>query len=199
MSLDDRRGMGLREWKKAKTMAAIQTQAMKLFREKGFNATTVEQIAEAAEVSPSTFFRYFATKEEVVVKDNFDPYLIDAFRDQPKDFSPLQAICRAIPEALDRISKEELDTLRERNRLIMTVPELRSAVMANMLETTQLIVELVAERVGRKSDDLAVRTFAGALSGTVLSVALLHAEKEDSNFEEMMAEALILLEQGLPL
>jgi AcrR family transcriptional regulator len=71
---------GLRERKKAKTRAAIQEQAMRLFRERGYEATTVEQIAEAAEVSPSTFFRYFPTKEAVVMYDVLDQILIEAFQ-----------------------------------------------------------------------------------------------------------------------
>jgi transcriptional regulator GlxA family with amidase domain len=53
---------GLRERKKTKTRAAIREHALRLFREQGYEATTVEQIAEAAEVSHSTFFRYFPTK-----------------------------------------------------------------------------------------------------------------------------------------
>lgn len=59
MSEDNRPPVGLRERKKAKTKAAIQQHALRLFRQQGYQATTVEQIAEAAEVSPSTFFRYF--------------------------------------------------------------------------------------------------------------------------------------------
>ena len=63
---------GLRERKKAKTRAALREHAMRLFEEQGFAATTVEQIAEAAEVSPSTFFRYFATKEDAILVDDVD-------------------------------------------------------------------------------------------------------------------------------
>ncbi len=64
--------------KKAKTRAVIQRRALRLFHDQGYKATTVEQIAEAAEVSPSTFFRYFRTKEDVFLYDPFDPVLIEA-------------------------------------------------------------------------------------------------------------------------
>src|SRR5215470_7669638 len=86
---------GLRERKKAKTRAAIQRHALQLFREQGYEATTVEQIAEAAEVSPSTFFRYFRTKEDVALYDDLDPLFIAAFEAQPAELSPVQAMRRA--------------------------------------------------------------------------------------------------------
>src|SRR6478752_5242520 len=83
---------GLRERKKAKTHASIQEHALRLFGEQGYAATSVEQIAAAAEVSPSTFFRYFPTKEDVVLYDALDPVLLASFRAQPPDLTPVQAM-----------------------------------------------------------------------------------------------------------
>ncbi|WP_307722006.1 TetR family transcriptional regulator [Paenibacillus elgii] len=170
MPPDDKRTMGLRERKKAKTMAAVQMHALRLFRELGYNATTVEQIAEAAEISPSTFFRYFPTKEDVLLKDNYDPVLVDAFEAQPSDLNPLQAMRGAMVSAIANMSADELATMRERNQLIMTVPELRAAALNNLTQTMQLIAELAAKRTGREPDDAAVRTFAGAVIGVNISM-----------------------------
>ena len=80
---------GLRERKKARTRAAIRDHALRLFRENGYQRTTVEQIAEAAEVSVSTFFRYFPTKEDVVLQDDMDTRMIEAFERQPAGLSPI--------------------------------------------------------------------------------------------------------------
>src|SRR5215471_13419905 len=94
---------GLRERKKAKTRAAIQRHALRLFQEQGYDATTVEQIAAAAEVSPSTFFRYFPTKEDVGLYDALDPLLFSAFRAQSPELSPIEAMRRAIREVYEHM------------------------------------------------------------------------------------------------
>src|ERR1700745_4535985 len=88
----------LRERKKARTRASLRQHALRLFREQGYQATTVEQIAAAAELSPSTFFRYFPTKEDVVLQDDMDTRMLEAFARQPADLSPISAIRAAARE-----------------------------------------------------------------------------------------------------
>src|SRR5262245_33296845 len=115
---DDKPRLGLRERKKVKTRATIQEQAMRLFREEGDDQTTVEQIAEAAEVSPSTFFRYFPTKEDVVIYDALDPPMINAYRAQPAELSPIQAMRAAAREVFGNLDPEQMAVLKERGMLI---------------------------------------------------------------------------------
>src|SRR5918995_4261640 len=122
---DDRSKTGLRERKKAKTRAEIQRQALRLFRERGYEATTVVRIAEAAEVSESTFFRYFPTKEDVVLWDEFDPLILEAFKAQPTKSDPIRALRDAISTVLARTSATEREHLRERVGLLLSVPPLR--------------------------------------------------------------------------
>ncbi|MBT2291439.1 TetR family transcriptional regulator [Paenibacillus albidus] len=191
--------MGLRERKKAKTMALVQKHALRLFREQGYKATTVEQIAEAAEISYSTFFRYFAGKEEVLIRDNYDPLLISTFEAEPLGLSPLQALKNAMLSEIAKLSDEELETMRERNQLIYSIPELRSAMLKNMSGMMQLLAELLASRTGREKDDFVVQTLAGAVVGVNISVMLHYAEHLDADFGTLLGEALDMLEQGFPL
>src|ERR1700686_2894183 len=90
---------GLRERKKARTRASLREPALRLFREQGYQATTVEQIAAAAEVSPSTFFRYFPTKEDLVLQDDMDTRMLGALAAQPPELSPVAAVRAAMREA----------------------------------------------------------------------------------------------------
>jgi AcrR family transcriptional regulator len=191
--------LGLRERKKAKTRAAIQHHALRLFREQGYDATTVEQIAEAAEVSESTFFRYFPTKEEVVLWDDFDPLYMEAFRSQPAELSPAEAFRAAFQAIFTHLTQEQMLEQRERMDLILAVPELRSATLDQFVDMVPLVSELVAERTGRSADDLAVRTFAGAALGVAFSVLLSAAEDPASDWVALVDEAFGHLEAGLPL
>ncbi|MFE4710300.1 MULTISPECIES: acyl-CoA-like ligand-binding transcription factor [Paenibacillus] len=189
--------IGLRERKKAKTMASVQMHALRLFQEKGYHATTVEQIAEAAEISPSTFFRYFATKEDVVLTDNYDPLLVDAFDNQSPELSPLQAVRNAMISGITEITDEEWETTRQRNQLIMAVPELRAAAMNNLTQMMHLLTQMVAKRLGRSSDDPAIRTFGGVIVGVNISLMDYSAEVTRLEFAKLLEEALEVVEKGL--
>ena len=141
---------------------------MALFKDQGYDKTTVEQIAAAAEVSPSTFFRYFPSKEDVVLEDDYDELLIAAFHAQDLEIPPLQALRNAIGEVFSSMPESQQTQEAERIRLVLAVPDLRARMLAQFSEMIQMLAEAVAERVGRQPDDFEVRTFAGALVGVAL-------------------------------
>jgi len=189
--------MGLRERKKERTRHTIRAEAMRLFREQGYAETTVEQIAEAAEVSPSTFFRYFPSKEQVALTDDLDPLIIAAVEAQPTELSPLRAFVRAIVEVFEALEPEDLALEQQRMALIYTVPELSSVIARETERNVRLVAGLVAQRVGRSPDELEVRAFAGALIGALsTTVDATEAAMLDMNKLERVAE---FMEAGMPL
>jgi len=190
---------GLRERKKVKTRLAIREHAMALFKDQGYDKTTVEQIAAAAEVSPSTFFRYFPSKEEVVLQDDYDALLIAAFHAQQVGVPPLQALRNAISEVFLSMPEGQQAEEADRIRLMTEVPELRARMLAQVSEMIQMLAEAVAERVGRQSDDFEVRTFAGALVGVALGIAASSGDDPGNDYLRQFDRALALLEAGLPV
>ncbi|MFC5468247.1 TetR family transcriptional regulator [Cohnella suwonensis] len=191
--------MGLREKKKQKTLMTLQQQALRLFREQGYHATTIEQIAEASEISPSTFFRYFATKEALVLEDEYDPLLIQAFREQPSNLNPIQALRAAIRAGFASIDQEGMEALRERMSLMLSVPELRAASLIQMNASLTMMAEMVADRLGRPRDDFEVLTFAGTVLGAMMAVQLYCLDRPEADFVDTVDKALAHLEAGLPL
>ena len=161
---------GLRERKKARTRAAIREHAMRLFEHQGYAATTVDQIAEAADVSQSTFFRYFPTKEDVVLSDDYDPIMVAALRAEPAELPPLEALRRSVRKLFGQFTDEQWAQERRRQQLIRTVPELRMRTQQQFADSITLLAEVVAERAGRPADDFSARVLAGAVIGAALAV-----------------------------
>jgi AcrR family transcriptional regulator len=190
---------GLRERKKAKTRAAIQEHALRLFREQGYAETTVQEIAAAAEVSPATFFRYFATKEDTVVFDRMDPVMIDLFRSQPPDLNPTAALRAAMREVLATLSEEEWELESQRQQLVLGAPELRGRMLDQLYATIDLLAELAAERLDRPATDLAVRAWSGAVVGVVMATYELTPNLPLPESLHLIDQAFTHLEQGLPL
>jgi AcrR family transcriptional regulator len=191
---------GLRELKKARTRQEIQRQALLLFQRQGYAATTVEQIAAAAEVSPSTFFRYFPTKEDVVLYDDYDPEFMAAMLRQPPELSPLAALRAALREVFSGISEEQRGLEYERGRLINTEPALRAHSLTATLGSLELLTGAIAERVGRDPADFEVRNFVGAVFGAMFATwHLAGRDDEPGDLLETIDAALAHLEAGLPL
>ena len=194
---------GLRERKKARTRASLREHALRLFRLQGYQATTVEQIAAAAEVSPSTFFRYFPTKEDLVLQDDMDTRMIEALEQQPPGLGPVAAVRAAAQQMFASYTDADLEIIRETARLTMTVPEIRARAMDEFARTITVVAEAVAKRAGRDPEDLAVRTAAGAIIGVIMSITMPWQEwSEERSFEDMFEridDGLALLEAGLPL
>jgi AcrR family transcriptional regulator len=199
---------GLRERKKAKTRALIQGEAVRLFREQGYEETSVEQIAEAAEVSPSTVFRYFPTKRDLVIYDDLDERMIEAVRTQPPELTAIQVLRRVVSQVFRGIGEQDLALQRDRAELIVQVPELRGAMLDELVRTLREIADLVAERTGRPADDDDVLALSGAVIG--ISIAAWFANEDGAGsagvgtdwmprFLERMDRGAELLENGFRL
>ena len=200
----------LRERKKARTRASLREHALRLFREQGYQATTVEQIAAAAEVSPSTFFRYFPTKEDVVLQDDMDTRMMEAMARQPPELTPIAAVRRAMLDTWESFSPAEWEQLREGGRLSSEVPEIRARTMNEFSRLISAFAAAIAVRTGRAPDDVRVRVLAGAIIGVLMSVFLPEHLEADAGADldphsfgpesgARIDEALALLEAGLPL
>ncbi len=194
----DRPRPGLRERKKARTRAALQEHALRLFRERGYEATTVDEIADAAEVSPSTFFRYFPTKEDVVLYDALDPLLLEAFEAQPAGLSPVGALRATMREVFGGAPADVLAQQDERAALIFAVPELRMRMLDEFARSMLLFADVVAKRAGRRPDDLAVRALVGAVVGVGIATWVNARGSQASDYLRRMDEGLAELEAGFP-
>jgi AcrR family transcriptional regulator len=191
--------IGLRERKKAKTRAAIQTHALRLFRRDGYDATTVQQIIEAADVSESTFFRYFPTKADVVLTDDFDPLIVESFLTQPAHLRPIPALRAAFHAVFAGLSDAQQLEQRERMLLVMAVPELRAAMLDQFAAAMQLMAEIFAQRVGRDAADMRVRTVAGAVVGAAIAAIFTLVDDPAADLAAKLDEAMAFLDSGLEL
>lgn len=174
--------MGLRERKKVKTRRAIQTAALDLIERQGYEATTVEQIAAAAEVSPSTFFRYFPTKEDAILQDEYDPMMATLIAEQPADLTPIEAVRHGLRTALGAALGGDRERVLQRTRMAFAVPAVRARTLDSMRTTEEILAQALAQRTGRPSDDFELKALAGAIVGALL-VAMEHWAASDGHVD----------------
>lgn len=191
---------GLRERKRRRTRHAIEDAAVRLFERHGFEAVTVETIAEAADVSPRTFFHYFPSKEDTVLAE-FDDRLArlgEALARRPPDEAPLAAVRGALLTVAGDYEQAR-DRLLVRARLIAATPALFARNLQLHARWEEVVAEAVAGRLGVDRDaDPRPRLVATAAIGAMrVAQTRWLAEDGASSLPAHVAEALDLLEGGL--
>jgi AcrR family transcriptional regulator len=136
---------GLRERWRINAMRTIQEKALDLFDERGFDAVTIEEIAAAAEVSPSSVYRYFGTKEGLVVADEFDSWSSEAVEQILDVNDPVGSMLQVVLSYEAAGSQNQPSPWR-RVRYFFQEPSVRRAACAALDQASQRIAPLMATR-----------------------------------------------------
>lgn len=190
----------LRERKKQRTRGAIERAALDLFEQRGFDGTTVDDVAAAADIAPRTFFHYFASKEDVVLADYAARLgrLVAELEDGPADASPWRSLRAAFVAVSADYESERAQMLR-RFRIITTVPSVGARSLKLQADWEAAVAGMVAGWLGTDPDPQMVpRLFAGAaLSAMRASMALWLAGGGQASLPDLMAKCFDLLDAGL--
>jgi AcrR family transcriptional regulator len=155
---------GLRGRKRAATHARIQAEAMRLVLERGFDPTTLDDIAEAADVSRRTLFHYFASKEEIVfsTKADFPDLIVEAIDRRPADEPLLDMVENAL---LDLAARNPSAQARDLARLIRDTPALNAGDQAKYEKVEHVLARALADRKGLPESDVPCRVIAATAIG----------------------------------
>src|SRR4051812_28849917 len=191
---------GLRERKKLATRHALHEAALRLVAERGLEHVSVDDIAERADVSPRTFFNYFASKDDAVL--GLDPsasdHMVASLRARPAEESPMQAM-RTVARAQAAEMAEETELWPLRLRVIDASPALLGRLAASFGRSERAMATAIAERTGRAVDDLYPLLLAGVAAAAMRGA--LHrwlAVDFTASLPDLVDEAWAPLAAGLP-
>lgn len=190
---------GLRERKKHATRKALQDAALLLASERGAEHVTVEDISEAADVSPRTFFNYFSCKEEALVGDPpaFGLRLRAVLETAPPGTSVVSAV-RTVTRQLAAEAAARRDELLTRKRVVAGCPGLLPRYMAAFSARERELTEAIASELGTDPDTDMYPALLAAVSTTVLRVAFHRWDGQAGHrLESLVEEAFDLLAPAL--
>ncbi|PZF86498.1 TetR/AcrR family transcriptional regulator [Jiangella anatolica] len=190
---------GLRERKKLKAMRHIQQVALDLFDRDGYAHVTIERMAAEAEVSPSSIYRYFGTKEMVVLWDEYDPIMLQAFDDRLRAKDPISALRDVLTEVVTTaMFEQDEEFLRRRMSYAMEEPSIRAAMSRQADETAVDLRRTIAKHTGRDPDGLELRVVTVALIAAFMeAIAYWHETGFRDPLQDIVAGALDVIERGL--
>lgn len=155
----------LRQRKRAATMQRIQRSAFELLTERGYEGTKITDIAGLADVSPSTVYRYFGTKERIFVWDPLAEPFVHLLDRHASVEEPMRAIEHAFLDLAIHIGPTSEEALRTHTRQVMAIPELRSAMWRTVHDLDD---EVVAVFVARGSTAFEARVMAAVVSSALM-------------------------------
>ena len=194
---------GLRERKKAQTRRALTAAAIRLSTERGSpDRVTVEEISEAADVSPRTFFNYFSSKEDAVL--GVDPERRTELRAElelrPADEAPVEALRAALLSTAEDID-ENAELWAQRLQLVRDHPSLSAGYVASFADFERGMVEAMAARLGLDPDADLYPAIVVATALTIMRVTVKHwqATDADTPLADLLDLAFDQLADGLAL
>jgi AcrR family transcriptional regulator len=192
--------LGLRERKKRRTRQALADAALRLFAERGFDATTVADIAAAADVSPRTFFSYFPTKEDVFFEDTQGRIeLLGRMLAERPAGEPVLAVMRRVTVLAVADVRERWGHQLERARLMREIPSVRQRLRERWQAWEDALATQLAAETGAGPDDVEPYVVAAAVIGAfraVVQVAMVTEMRFD--LPAVVDRAFDLLEVELP-
>jgi AcrR family transcriptional regulator len=191
--------VGLRERKKEETRRELMRQALRLFAEQGYEATTVEEIATAADVSPRTFFRYYPRKADVLFGDVDDRRAAIAGALAADSDVPLLQRIRGAVLAMAGAFGEEPELYANRARLVFSDDALHAEAYLRMTRVEALLRAAFARELGTDPEgDVRPRIAAAAVTAAVRSTAMTWAGRDGrGDPRELVQESFAVIEAGL--
>lgn len=199
-STDRRPTEGLRERHRRRTAAQLEEAALRLFADRGFDAVTVDEITAEADVCRRTFFRYFASKEDVLLSDH--PRRLGELREaldaRPPDEPALSALRHALLAMAD-CYEDERPRMLERFKIINATPSLQARSLGLQRAWEQAVTEMVAERMGvDPATDLRPAVVAATtLASLRTALTAWFVSDGRADLTALVTEALDLLDGGL--
>ncbi|HWM34773.1 MAG TPA: helix-turn-helix domain-containing protein [Pseudolysinimonas sp.] len=164
--------------KRTRTRETLFTAALELFDERGYEATTVAEIARRAGVTEMTFFRHFPSKDAVLVDDPYDPLIADAIVAADPALPALAAVTAGVRDAWASVPPPAAAAVRERLRIVAGSPALRGALARNSRATEQAIAEALRCRgVASRPAVVVAAAAVAALNGALLDWAAVEGDE----------------------
>jgi AcrR family transcriptional regulator len=190
---------GLRERRRVRVKLMVQAEALKLFADKGYEQTTIDDIAHAAAMSPRTFFRYFPTKEDVVLWDEYDELPFEELLSSQEHEDPLVRLISAVRRIITSIHDRDRDLLLARTKLSFRVPEIRARFLDQQAATVGAVYPQLALALGGDPEDLGLRVMLSAMF-TAMLVAVERWQHDDGRKDliDVVDEAVNALAKDRP-